>query len=1096
MTVGRGERIWESSAIEKSGELFKIYFADSGVEVAARILVCGKYFTMEIMAVTGEPVDWLQLSNLNPAVSQNTGKIINAAWDDKFAACVLACNDLVDCGSHGILSARAYCEFGFERAKIAVIGVPAGGSPVDSLLDTIESVEIEQGLPHIKRNGIWIKRNPERLASYLMVSSTLTEDNVDQVIEFARGGFGTIEIYPFSSTPSYVINRQSYPNGLEGLKKVADKIHAAGLKVGLHIFQGMHWGPDIDPYLTPVADSRFIQDRHATLSANLTPQATEININEVNSDWPGQGHLYVEGEIISYTRLADKGFAGCVRGVNATRITSHAQGARLGYLVNSFPFWGGYFYAPDIKSTLFDEIRDKIIGIFDETQADMSYFDDGEVWRKQPPLWRNEGRLALEVQQKLKKPIVLSGCIIYTHLAWHVISCGHPTFDPVFYGRREYTLRYKGQNPAKWAKNLLTGDVGWFAPCTSSPFTDAVTPDEIMLLCLKALGGKSHISIQMNAENLWGNKRMPEMLEIIRACDELKRHDYFSESACAELSKPMAEHILEQDADGAWNIRPMQWGPPLIITGESSSPAVHSPGKEAARKTFLYHKVNSRWIYSNPYGKQRPWMRIRARTRLAPYGSGKNMVLADFNGSMPFKPDGSSSPQLCQMIENSSEKTPDGSSAFRYRAVNKSPTISDWCRISLPFSKPVNLEHHRRLGVWVYSGGGGGILNIQLKNGYGYRDHYITLDFTGWSYFELDPPEAERFYAYHWPYSFTDLFAWHFQYVRVDAINLYYNALPADSEAVCLIGRIEALREYPLELTNPTLATDNHSITFPVSIKPDEYLEMDGHGVCRHFEPDGGLLSEIKTAGDFGLSTGENLIRFLCAINERSAPRAEITFAVRGDPLRNVRKQTENLLNSKPGAGTYTGGNRYPSLCTVPLAAREDIKTLPNGMDGIRIMQGVYERVCNRYITLPEIWDFKKDPDDTGLNEMWFEKPVDSSWGNISVTSDWTVQGHDYHGVAWYHVKCQIPVEYQGTKPVIQFGAVDGSADIFLDGVKIGGQKKNVAIMWDQPFKVPLPDHLDFTGAHNLMVRVKKDICAAGIWKPVTIRPLVWGLKS
>ncbi len=36
------------------------------------------------------------------------------------------------------------------------------------------------------------------------------------------------------------------------------------------------------------------------------------------------------------------------------------------------------------------------------------------------------------------------------------------------------------------------------------------------------------------------------MLEIIRACDELKRRDHFSEEVCSELTKPMSEHVLGQ----------------------------------------------------------------------------------------------------------------------------------------------------------------------------------------------------------------------------------------------------------------------------------------------------------------------------------------------------------------------------------------------------------------------------------------------------------------------------------------------------------------------------------------------------------------------
>ena len=85
----------------------------------------------------------------------------------------------------------------------------------------------------------------------------------------------------------------------------------------------------------------------------------------------------------------------------------------------------------------------------------MSYFDGGEEIAVQPPYWRNQGRIALGVQARLKKPVILEGNALYTNLSWHVITRGSPSFDPIYFGRRDYTLRFKGQNPAQWANNLL-----------------------------------------------------------------------------------------------------------------------------------------------------------------------------------------------------------------------------------------------------------------------------------------------------------------------------------------------------------------------------------------------------------------------------------------------------------------------------------------------------------------------------------------------------------------------------------------------------------------------------------------------------------------
>jgi hypothetical protein len=143
-------------------------------------------------------------------------------------------------------------------------------------------------------------------------------------------------------------------------------------------------------------------------------------------------------------------------------------------------------------------------------------------------------------------------------------------------------------------------------------------------------------------------------------------------------------------------------------------------------------------------------------------------------------------------------------------------------------------------------------------------------------------------------------------------------------------------------------------------------------------------------------------------------------------------------------------------------------------------------------LKLPDLWDFKKDPSDKGIQDRWFEKNSDDSWTNISTSQDWTSQapGRGYHGAAWYHVSFDFPVEIKkdpGSRLYLYFGAVDGLADIYLDGVKIGEQKKDVGVMWDKPFSIPLPLNVDLKNTHHLMVRVTKDHSAAGIWKKVKI---------
>ncbi len=249
-------QIYPASKVRFDPPSYYVEFAGTGVTVRVRGEAKPDYLALTVMQTEGEKIQWLRLANLQTDITQSVGTLVNAAWDDKFAACVLACNDQTESfgadGAKGHLCAQCYPEFGLVGARVAIIGLPtAVPEPDRTLLAAIGRVEVAEGLPHPLLNGVWFKESPERFRSYLMVHD-LGEGNVDEIIRIARSGFGCIEFYPWRSTPSYEINLSLFPNGLEGLKTVCDKIHAAGMQVGLHVMQGLvGWGPKDDPYLVP-----------------------------------------------------------------------------------------------------------------------------------------------------------------------------------------------------------------------------------------------------------------------------------------------------------------------------------------------------------------------------------------------------------------------------------------------------------------------------------------------------------------------------------------------------------------------------------------------------------------------------------------------------------------------------------------------------------------------------------------------------------------------------------------------------------------------------------------------------------------------------
>lgn len=150
--------------------------------------------------------------------------------------------------------------------------------------------------------------------------------------------------------------------------------------------------------------------------------------------------------------------------------------------------------------------------------------------------------------------------------------------------------------------------------------------------------------------------------------------------------------------------------------------------------------------------------------------------------------------------------------------------------------------------------------------------------------------------------------------------------------------------------------------------------------------------------------------------------------------------------------------------------------------------------IKKRLYNLPTEWQFKTDPDNKGQEEKWFAG-TGEGWEKIMVTKDWTSQGYQYHGVAWYRVEFQMDVEQANVVDTYKakgdlalfFGAVDGKCWIYLDGQKIAEQTVDPGFMWDKSFHIALPPDFNPTIKHILCLRVEKDSQAAGIWKPVLI---------
>jgi hypothetical protein len=79
-------------------------------------------------------------------------------------------------------------------------------------------------------------------------------------------------------------------------------------------------------------------------------------------------------------------------------------------------------------------------------------------------------------------------------------------------------------------------------------------------------------------------------------------------------------------------------------------------------------------------------------------------------------------------------------------------------------------------------------------------------------------------------------------------------------------------------------------VRFPAELQPDEYVELDFAGKCRHYSPNGKVLRDIIPVGMLKMPLGSSTLQLSCATEGECTTRAEVTLSVRGEPLSEVRR--------------------------------------------------------------------------------------------------------------------------------------------------------------------------------------------------------------
>ncbi len=519
----RGGEAFPASHASLAGDKLTVGFAKANVTATYRVTTGRDYLALRLESLVGDPIDRIDLVRLRLRSLPYLGPWIDVAYDDRFGICLCAGNIKTNAGmnrrpQYVQMQAIATRDVTLESATAVLFGCH---DPRNKFLDAMEVVERDFGMP----SGARHRRSPIQQYSYLWCSPTPAD--VDQYIALARrAGFRMIlfSYTSFTRGAGHFLWNSRFPNGAADLRKVTDKIRAAGLKVGLHI----HYSKAVktDPYVTPVPDDRLHAVRAFTLAAAVDEKAGTIPVQENPAGCTrddGRRILKAGKELIAYrdyTTTPPYQFVGCERGHLKTAAAGHRAGQRVGLL--DVDDWN-IFIRFDQNTDIQDEAARRIAEIFRQTGPyDMVYFDGAEDVHD--PFWHHVAAAQHRVFRLLQPEPPVCEAAMSSHFSWHMLSRGN-AYDVPAGHVKSFCHEVSCRTAPVRAVDFTRINFGWIFA-----LYDNLGPDDLEYVLSRGAAWDCPFSIQMTPQQVAANPRAEDCLDVIKTWEDARIENRLTEA--------------------------------------------------------------------------------------------------------------------------------------------------------------------------------------------------------------------------------------------------------------------------------------------------------------------------------------------------------------------------------------------------------------------------------------------------------------------------------------------------------------------------------------------------------------------------------------
>ncbi|MDD3544842.1 MAG: hypothetical protein PHG96_05710, partial [Kiritimatiellae bacterium] len=755
-------------------------------------------------------------------------------------------------------------------------GLAAG--PKEKMPAMLRKMAASAGVPISHSAGPWALEAEPARGSYLFadLAHAATDDWIDVA---RRGGFSTIHLHGWwQSLGHYDVRTNYYPRGLDDMRDTAERIHAAGLRVGIHTLTACI-APH-DPWITPEPSPHLIPFDTYTLARDLSPTDNVLYVKEPPSDrhdvvftYSGNGNaIRIGREIIQYAEIARDppyAFKACKRGAFKTRASSHAAGAQADYLQQRY-----ISFYPQPDSPLADDLAGRIARVFNSCELDQLYFDGSEGMMSRYGI----DAMRHKIMRRLQGDPVIEASCYGAHNWWFHSRLG--TWDHPVWGAKLFHDDHVAVCERYRDTDLLGPQMGWWAPRMATPFARGHHLDEMEYFACKNLALDAAMSIQsVNVNNAPLPYHLERQFTLLGWYEHLRLARYFDDVTVARLSGKGAEFRLRQTSGGEWRFTP------------------------AAMRT---HRVtgpddgSSSWQLDNREPPQPLCLRVEALYAAAPAESPAAKPLVTADDFKLFKTATASSAVRLSLAEVTAD-TRGGARNLRLKAANGGVAATGaWARATLSLPAPYrDIGGTGAFGLWVKGDGSGALLNIQIgcprEFSGALSDHYVTLDFKGWRYVALLARERDtaRIDEHVWPYRRRGshaIFRTNLNMAHISQVSLYLNGLPAGGGAAVTLSPVLALPVLPARLERPALTVNGQTLTVPFTLASGEFAELEPDGIFTHYSERGDPLARAVGAQGQQPELCSGLNTFALA-----GGRAEISITAFGSPFgtRRPRRQID-----------------------------------------------------------------------------------------------------------------------------------------------------------------------------------------------------------